>query len=1033
LRGNLTIVSSKEPRELKMKRAQLAIGAGVVIVLSVATKYLSHQPYWIDYSKQIRHFLVGELGYANLFILFYAATGIFVWYLASQQTTKQNLKTLNDQRAAHRDIHFKALIESSSDAIVLIDAKRKILYQSHSGEVICGYTLAELQALDFLQLIHPEEREEEKELFQKVVASSGVHLQRTHRFKTKNGNYVWLEGAFTNRLMDKNVNAIVHNYHDVTERVEAQQRVIIANRMYQVISKINQVMVHATDEVTLFTEACKIAVDLGKIKMAWVGLIDDTQRKVIPVVHVGEEKGYLSKMKSIELDNDLSKKGPTGKALSTGVFAFCQDIENDTSMQPWLDGAVDCGFRSTIAIPIKKFGKVIGAFNLYSAMPQLFDANDFANLHETTEDISFVLENFEKERMRKIGEEQLIAEKTFSDSIVVSLPGLFYLFNREGRFIRWNKNLEHVTGYSSEEIRHMQPEQFFIPAEAELVLDKIDDVFTLGHAEIVLSLQTKSKEEHTYQFKGQKVNINNTDYLIGTGIDISARVQAEKELSLQHEEVKKLSLVASKTDDLVVITDAAENIEWVNDSFTRLTGFSLSEVLGKKPSDFLQGPETDKQSLERMRKEIDDGRPVVEEVLNYSKDGKKYWLRVSINPVFNEHGKVAKFIAVETNITKQKEFEMHITSLARDLAELIENANAIIFGIDREGYINEWNKLSVETTGYTKEQVLGKKLSEFIISPEREAELNLIIESALAGSIINQQEFEIIDRASERHNLLLSATPRRNASDEIVGVIAVAQNITELTEYRHLLEEKVKERTKELNFSLEKEKELGGLKIRFASMVSHEFRTPLSTILIAIGYIRRYKSRMTPESIDLKIETVEHQVNIMVNLMEDVLTMGKVDSEKIRIRKSTINLSAFFGSIKEQVQNSYKNTHSIECTMSFEHKEIESDEDLLRNIMVNLLGNAIKFSPEKRTIFLKATELHNHLMVEVRDEGRGIPEADSERIFLPFDRGSLVNSIPGTGLGLAIVKRAVDLFGGEIKIKSEFGEGTTFTVTIPLA
>jgi PAS domain S-box-containing protein len=1015
-----------------MKIKQLAVGAGVLLILVSVTKYLSHQLFWIDQSKMLSHFLVSEFGYANLFIVFYFVLASFIWYLILLRNAKHDLKIVNDKQTLDSEIHFKALIESSSDAIVLLDANGKLLYQSHSGEVISGYTLAELQAQDRLQSIHPEEREEERLLFEKVIASPGVHLQRTHRFKTKKGNYVWLEGAFNNRLADKNVNAIVHNYHDVTERVEAQQRVIIANRLYQVISKINQVMVHATDEVTLFTEACKIAVDLGKIKMAWVGLIDDAQHKVVPLVHVGEEEGYLSKMKSIELDNDLHKKGPTGKALSTGVFAFCQDIENDTSMKPWLDGAVDCGFRSTIAIPIKKFGKVIGAFNLYSAMPQLFDANDFANLHETTEDISFVLENFEKERMRKVADEQLIAEKTFSDSIVASLPGIFYLFDKEGKFTRWNKNLERVSGYSAQEIAVMQPSQFFKPCEAELALGKINDVFSGVQEEMISSLQTKAGAQIAYQFKGQKININNIEYLIGTGLDISSRLAAERKLSEQLEEVEKLSLVASKTDDMVVITDANENIEWVNDSFTRLSGFSLNEVLGKKPSEFLQGPETDQQTVQRIRKGIDGGNPVVEEVLNYSKDGKKYWLRVAINPVFNEQGKVSKFIAVETNITRQKEFEAHITSLARDLAELIENANAIIFGIDRDGFINEWNKLSVETTGYTKEEVLGKKLTEFIVSPEREADLNLILESILAGGMINQKEFEIINRAGEKRHLLLSATPRRNAGDEIVGVIAVAQNITELIESRTSLEAKVKERTKELNSSLEKEKELGQLQTRFSSMVSHEFRTPLSTILIAIGYIRRYKTRITPEAIDLKIEAIERQVKLMVNLMEDVLTIGKVSNERILLRKSTINLQDFFMSIKGQVESSYKNTHIVECTFSFEHKETEVDEDLLRNILINLLGNAIKFSPGKKKVFLKTYLLCDELLIEVRDEGRGIPDVDLERIFLPFDRGSLVNSASGTGLGLAIVKRAVDLFGGEIKVQSKFGEGSTFTVTIPV-
>lgn len=467
--------------------------------------------------------------------------GIFAWYLANQPEKLNRLVNEKTLQILAGEKRFRALIEKSSEAIVLLDTTGKVIYQSPSTQNISGYSLQEIQALNGIDLIHPDDQKEDFDTFTKLVQSPGITLQRNHRFKHKNGQYIWLEGSYTNLLDNENVKAIVFNYHDITLRKKSEQKANNAKRLYEVISKINQVMVHATNEQILFKEACQIAVDLGKFKMAWIGIIDETQRKVIPVMHAGEEQNYLSHMQSSTLDDPDFRNGPTGKAISSGTYVLCNDIENDIMMKPWITEALTRGYRSSIALPINKFGKVVGTFNLYASESNYFDEKEIILLKETTDDISFSLENFEKEKMRKLAEEQIIAEKILSESIINSLPGILYLYDQTGKFIRWNKNFEIVSGYSAEEIKNMHPLDFFHVDENQLVQTAIADVFHSGVADITVPFYTKNNKKIPYYFNGRKINLNGTDYLIGMGIDITERVNAEKELQERNKQIQNLS------------------------------------------------------------------------------------------------------------------------------------------------------------------------------------------------------------------------------------------------------------------------------------------------------------------------------------------------------------------------------------------------------------------------------------------------------------------------------------------------------------
>ncbi len=235
----------------------------------------------------------------------------------------------------------------------------------------------------------------------------------------------------------------------------------------------------------------------------------------------------------------------------------------------------------------------------------------------------------------------------------------------------------------------------------------------------------------------------------------------------------------------------------------------------------------------------------------------------------------------------------------------------------------------------------------------------------------------------------------------------------------------------ELRLALEKEKELNELKSRFISMTSHEFRTPLTTILGSAELLEHYSHKWPEEKKLVHFKRIHSNVQHLVQLLNDVLLIGQAEAGKLEFNPKPLDVVQLCCSLVEELQLSAGSEHTI--AFSYQFPELESclDEKLLRHILSNLLSNAIKYSPTGSTVNFKLVGQNGQVIFQIQDEGIGIPEEDQQHLFETFHRAKNVVNIPGTGLGLAIVKRSVDLHGGKISVKSEVGVGTTFTVTIP--
>ncbi len=408
------------------------------------------------------------------------------------------------------------------------------------------------------------------------------------------------------------------------------------------------------------------------------------------------------------------------------------------------------------------------------------------------------------------------------------------------------------------------------------------------------------------------------------------------------------------------------------------------------------------------------------------------WFKITISQVRSAEGKLFGYCIEAHDINEQKEFEGTLTAIARELSSLIENANVPIFGIDQHGKINEWNRVSAELTGFSRTEMIGRDWITNLLEPEYHEVVTAIMKDALSGVPVSNFELPVLSRKKQKISLLLSVSPRKDAEHKIVGATIVGQNITELIEYKQNLERMVYDRTRELNEALQKEKELVEMKSKFVSIASHEFRTPLSSISLASGFIKKYKQKITPEEVDKRLDNIEKQVGHMTHLLDDVLLIGKTEAGKLVVHPSEVDIADTFERLKNEIEQSTGNTHTIRLHIDSIEGSVNTDEKLIRTMVINLLTNAVKFSPGASYVDLFVTADYNKLAIGVKDYGIGIPEQDIKNLFEPFYRASNAADVEGTGLGLSIIKKALDLLRGYVDIKSVIGQGTEITIVIPL-
>ena len=383
------------------------------------------------------------------------------------------------------------------------------------------------------------------------------------------------------------------------------------------------------------------------------------------------------------------------------------------------------------------------------------------------------------------------------------------------------------------------------------------------------------------------------------------------------------------------------------------------------------------------------------------------------------------------NIAEMDVLRSASEAVAKELRQFIETANAPIFGIDAKGNVNEWNQSSEKITGFKKHEVLGKDLVATYITEDYREAVKLVLDNALKGKETANFEFPLFTKSKQRVMVLLNSSTRRNADGEITGVLGVGQDISEIDKLRSDLESTVKKRTFELENSLGKEKELGKLKTSFVAMASHEFRTPLAAIKAATDVILKYNDKLSQEDIKKRLFKIKREVRDMTIMLEDILIIGKADSQKLQFNAIEQDLVVLVKNIVSDYQLAQIEEREVIYKISRDKIMLNADPKWIKHIVINLFSNALKYSEAPTSIRIEIRQEENEIILSVTDKGIGISEKDQESLFEPFHRGKNVGNIQGTGLGLSVLQTAINLHKGKIKVESKLNNGSTFIVSLP--
>ena len=368
---------------------------------------------------------------------------------------------------------------------------------------------------------------------------------------------------------------------------------------------------------------------------------------------------------------------------------------------------------------------------------------------------------------------------------------------------------------------------------------------------------------------------------------------------------------------------------------------------------------------------------------------------------------------------------------ADELRRFIETANAPIFGIDNDGHVNEWNQSAEKITGFKRDEVLGKSLVESYITKDYQTVVEKVLKNALKGQETANYEFPLFTKEGKRVRVLLNSSARRNAEGKIVGVLGVGQDITILSEYKENLEIKVKNRTQELEESLEREKELGLLKTSFVSMASHQFRTPLTVIQSNSDLLEILSnSSGNKEAIKYKKATdrIKGEIIKMTTLIDEVLILGNLTSGNIHYSPEYFDLIKFCEILIKQFNSIQQDGRILKFEIEGKPCDTYLDSKLLSHALSNLISNAFKYSKGEDNPKLIVAFKPYEINLIVQDFGLGVPKDEIQNLFQPFFRANNTKEIKGTGLGLSIAKEYTEINKGTLTVDTTEGIGSSFEI-----
>lgn len=623
----------------------------------------------------------------------------------------------------------------------------------------------------------------------------------------------------------------------------------------------------------------------------------------------------------------------------------------------------------------------------------------------------------------------VLKEKDLSEAMLNSLPGVFYFCDHNGKFLRWNKNFELISGYSAEEIAQMHPLDFFEGKEKELITERIQQVFDGGESDAEANFSAKNRQYYPYYFTGKRIEMEGQPYLIGMGIDISERRRTEE--ALRESEARYRAVVENQTEFIVRWKPEGKRT-FVNEAYRHYFGLTPEQALSAGFMPLIA--DEDRDAIEAKISRLLSGAVSAEMDTHrvIKPDGSIGWQEWVDQAIYDETGQIVEFQSVGRDVTDRKRTEDALAASEAELRALFASMNDVVLVIDRNGIYRKIAPTNPYLLYKPPEELLGKTLRD-VFPPERAETFIDTIRQVIETQQTAHIEYElVIDDRVVWFDASISPM-------DVDNTLWMARDITDrkraeerLQRLNEELEQRVTERTEELAAAMSKAQESDRLKSAFLATMSHELRTPLNSIIGFTGVILQGLAGPLNEEQTKQLNMTRDSARHLLALINDVLDISKIEAGQLEIVKRPFDMRQAIESVLRVVQPlaEKKNLH-IETFLESDIGIINNDRRRVEQVLINLINNAIKFS-EHGDVNIECQIRDGWLETSVRDQGIGIKPDDMHRLFKPFQQidTGLARSHEGTGLGLAICTRLVTAMGGEITVESQWGVGSTFKFTL---
>ncbi len=923
----------------------------------------------------------------------------------------QNEKIISDER------YYRTLIETSSDAIVLLDATGAVKYMTPSATVITGYTLADMQAMDTTNLIHPEDIAADSADYGHLVATPGGTMRKRHRLLTKGGTYKWINVSYRNMLHDADVQSMVLTYSDISEKVSNEMALAKSNRELAVLNNINDIILRSRSEQDLYRDVCTCIIESGGYTLAWIGMkpdVNDPDQWVAPIAAAGNTS-YLNDIRIVMNDPYLSS-GPTGIVLREGITVVTNNVSKSANYKPWLEKARKHGIAASLVLPIKIQDNTHGALNIYSAHTDAFDAAEVSVLERLVTNLTLAVHHLrtEEERART---KYLLKERIKELTVIHHVHNLLQQATNtlEDNLQQIAEGIVQAWQYTDVCVARIDlgPDTYYShnygrPADSMQAKFYVTDGRS-GVIEVGYTKPMPPADEGP--FMAEERSLLNT---IAETLEIYIHKTVQQQALVQSESYFRSSFEYAAIGKALTSVDG--RFIKVNRAFCSMLGYTQNELLAMKIADVTHP--------EYVAGDIEYRGNMLLGALEYYRTEKRYlhktgaaiWGNLNTSLVRDGKGQPLYFVSQIENIDDRKKAQAALVRSEAHMRSIFDHTEVGYLLLDKQLNVRAFNLSFIN--GMAGKANLHVVINEPFLYSVPSVDVDFI------GKYLNRVlstsqpvEYEVaLDEGADKCYYHIVAVPVTNNNT----AIGVCVSVTEITARKKM----ELERQDLIDELLLKNRDLE----QFAQILSHNVRGPLATILGLNSFLSENMSQEDFLFMMQGIRTSSERLDVVIRDLNEMLSLRRELTEAKEQVDIALITDEVWRSIDQMAQESGARLH----TNFQKAPQFVTVRSYMRHILYQLLSNSIRFrKPDVAPEIQIWTESANEkLTICIADNGIGIDMARyGSKLFQLYQRFHL--SVPGKGLGLYLTKTMVEILHGKIVAESKPGHGMTVRITLP--